>query len=348
MMKILKLSFLCILLTLLSCSTNKRLYESKEYDKIITKLSDKAYSNNINESEFEFLKNSYHQANQEDFQKIMELKKTGQPDIWLDVFYKTRNISSRQKKVDRLSTEIKKAMNYKKLSLDEEMTMAKTKAEAYLVAKTNVLLNEKNYNEAEIFINNLYKLNSHNANIEELWQRCVMSNAQHILFRIATPVDLEMPDDFAQLALDFDENIIYDVPFDIVPRDSIEYDLMIRVMIDEKNISPERVDAVTFEERNGDKVAKIIDKTMSKSATIVGEIELIDVKEKAVLMKTPFDISSTFRYKYASFDGDKGACSEQTLSLLSNEVVDFPSDSALLRDVARKLNEVIKTRYQKK
>ena len=155
-MKILKLSFLCILLTLLSCSTNKRLYESKEYDKIITKLSDKAYRNNINESEFEFLKNSYHQANQEDFQKIMELKKTGQPDIWLDVFYKTRNISSRQKKVDRLSTEIKKAMNYKKLSLDEEMTMAKTKAESYLVAKTNVLLNEKNYNEAEIFINNLY------------------------------------------------------------------------------------------------------------------------------------------------------------------------------------------------
>ena len=70
-MKILKLSFLCILLTLLSCSTNKRLYESKEYDKIITKLSDKAYRNNINELEFEFLKNSYHQANQEDFQKIM-------------------------------------------------------------------------------------------------------------------------------------------------------------------------------------------------------------------------------------------------------------------------------------
>lgn len=349
-MKILKLSIICLFIALTSCGSTKTIEESKEYDKTITRLVNKAKKNRLNEVQIETLAQYYHQANQDDFAKIMELKKSGQPDIWLEVFNRTSSINNRQNKVDKLSKEIKTAMNYKRLALDEELANSKNKAETFLAAKANLLLeepNENNIKEAKILINQLYHLNPKNRSLDDLRLKLIVSNSQRIIFRIATPTDLGMPDNFAQLALDFDDNTIYDVPFDIVPIDSVSYDLMIRVMINEKKITPERIDAVTFEEKSGEKVAKVTDKTMSKTATIVGEIEFIDVKDKSILIKTPFDISSTFHHKYAIFEGDKEACSEQTLSLLNSKVIDFPSDNALLRDIATKLNEALKYHYQK-
>lgn len=349
-MKILKSSIILIFVALVSCSSNKSLYNSKEYDKVVNNLTNKASKNKLNESQFEYLYKAYHQANQDDFTKIMELKKSGQPDIWTDIYYRTNSINERQNKVDKLSNDIKTALDYKKLNLDEELNNSKNKAENFLCAKTNQLLKEPDVNnikEAEVLINQLQRLSPNNQNIENLRLRLVISSAQRIIFRIATPTELYLPDDFAKLALDFDDNTIYDVPFDIVPIDSLSYDLMILVMINEKKISPERIDAVTFEEKNGDKIAKVTDKTMSKTATIIGEIELIDVKSKDVLIKTPFDISSTFYHKYAIFEGDKEACSKQTLSLLNSEAIDFPQDNALLKDVSRQLNKVLKSHYQK-
>lgn len=350
-MKILKLSVFCLLITFISCGSSKKLDDIKEYDKTICELVDKAQRGRIKETQIMTLAQYYHQANQSDFAKVMELKKSGQPDIWLEVFNRTNNINDRQNKVDKLPKDIKAAINYKHLDLQEELTNSKTKAEAFLSAKANKLLeepDENNIKEATVLISKLQRLNPKNQNIDDLRLRLVVSSADRILLRIATPTDLDMPDDFARLALDFDDNTLYNVPFDIVPIDSISYDLMIRVMINEKKITPERIESVTFEEKNGEKTAKVTDKTMSKAATIIGDIEFIDVKNKSILMKTPFDISSTFHHKYAVFEGDSEACSEQTLSLLDSETVDFPSDNALLKDTARRLNCILKQHYQKK
>lgn len=351
MMRILKLSVICLFIILTSCSSGKRLAEPEEYDKTITKLINKAQKGHVNETQIKTLTQYYHQANQDDFTRILELKKSGQPDIWTEIFYRTNNINERQNKVDKLPDNIKDSINYKKLVLDEEIKSSKAKAETFLSAKAYHLLkkhNENDIKEAEILINQLHRLNPKNQDIDDLRLKLIISKAEHIIFRIATPSDLNIPDDFAQIALDFENNTIYDVPFDIIPIDSITYDLMIRIMINEKKITPERIDAVTFEEKNGEKIAKVTDKTMSKTATIIGEIEFIDVKNKAILIKTPFDIGSTFHHKYAIFEGDKEACSEQTLVLLNNKHIDFPHDNALLRDVARKLNEVLRSQYQKK
>lgn len=350
-MKILKLSIILIFVTLVSCRSNKSLYNSKEYDKVVNNLTKKASKNKLNESQFEYLYMAYHQANQDDFTKIMELKKSGQPDIWTEIYYRTNSINERQNKVDKFPNNIKTALDYKELNLDEELNNSKNRAEDFLSAKTYHLLKEPeadNIKEAETLINQLQRLNPKNPNIEDLRLRLIISSAQRIIFRIATPTELYLPDDFAKLALNFDDNTIYNVPFDIVPIDSISYDLMILVMINERKISPERIDAVTFEEKNGDKIAMVTDKTMNKTATIIGEIELIDVKSRDVLVKTPFDISSTFYHKYAIFEGDMEACSKQTLSLLNNKIIDFPQDNALLKDVARQLNEALKSYYQKK
>lgn len=350
-MKIVKLLFLFISLSLISCSTTKNAYKSGDYDLVVEKLTEKAMKTKLDSEQLAILANSYHQANENDYKRIMELKLSGQPDIWLEVYQRSVNIDKRQKKVSRLSDEVKKAINFKALTLDADIKDAKDKAELFLSAKANHLLknpSDENIKQAEVLVNQLHKLNSSNRNLDDLRLKLIIMPSERILFRVATPVDLNMPEDFAQLALDFDDNTIYDVPFDIVPIDGTHYDLMIRIMIEERKVTPDRIDAVSFEEKNAEFTAKVTDKSMTKSAMIKGQIEFVDVKNEKILLCTPFDVTSKFVHHYAEVSGDKRACSAHTLQLSDKKAVDFPTDMSLLRDTARKLNAIIKEHYQKK
>lgn len=347
-MKALKLIILCMSI-FLNYTTNAQIYFT-QHDEVIDKLIPKAKKNKLNDEKLALLTQSYHQANQEDHQKIMELKASGQPDIWGEIYFRIKSIESRQNKIATLPENIKTAMNFKALNLDKELSISKEKTELYICAKTNQLFKvptEENILEAAKLIGVLEVINPQSNNLDELNLKLIIIPSRQILFRIATPTELSLPENFAQLALDFDEHNIYGVPFDIMPKENTDYDLMIRIMIEEKRISPERIDAVTFEEKNGDKVAKVTDKTMSKTAAIIGQIEFIDVENEKILINTPFDIASTFVYHYAEMSGDKEACSEQTLKLLLSQPIDFPSYEALFKDVARKLNAIIETHYQK-
>lgn len=323
---------------------------TRELDKTIDKLIPKAKKDKLKESQLALLTESYHKANQIEHQRIMELRKSGQPDIWIEIYYRVCSINARQNKIKTLPDNVKTSMDFKLLNLDDEIENSREKAELYICAKSNLLLkniNEENLKEVETLVEHLSKINPQSRNIDDLRLKLVMMPSKQILFRIATPTELYLPDNFAQLALDFDDNTIYDIPFDIVPDENKEYDLMIRVMIEKKMVSPERVNTATFEEKNNGKVAMVTDKTMSKTASVFGQIEFVDVEKETILVSTPFDIGSTFVHHYAEIKGDSEACSEQTKELMKQQRVDFPSDEALFKDVARKLNSVLKEHYQK-
>ncbi len=349
-MKALKSIIICLSI-LLCYNVEAQETAVSEYDQTIDKLIPKAKKNKLSEKQLLTLTNSYHQANQNDHQRIMELKKSGQPDIWIEIYYKANNINSRQNKITTLPDNIKTSMNFKALNLDSEITNSREKAELYIYAKTIHLLkdiNEENLKEAQWLVDQLRKINPQSNNIEELMIKLAVLPSKHIYLGLILPQqDSDFPNDFKQTALNFDNKNIYGIPFDTSHDNDTDYDLFILVNIDKKSISPERIDAVTFEERNNGKVAKITDKTMSKSANISGTIAFIDVKKEVILINTPFDIGSTFVYHYAEMSGDKEACSEQTLQLLKSQTIDFPSDNTLLKDTARKLNQILKNHYQK-
>lgn len=349
MMKALKVIIFCIAIFQLQY-VNAQMYSS-EYDKTIDKLIPKAKKNKLNEKQLDQLIFSYHHANESDHKRIMELKESGQPNIWIEIYFRIENINHRQNKIKKLPDNIKTAMNFKLLNFDNEIKNSREKAELYICAKANLLLkdpSEENITEAKTLVDKLCDINPQNKNIDKLKLKLAIVPSKHILFRIATPTELNLPDNFAQLALDFDSDSMFGIPFDIVPDENTDYDLMIRIMIEKKTVSPERIDAVTFEESNGDKTAKVTDKTMNKSAMIKGNIEIIDIKNERILINTPFDIASTFVFEYAEISGDASSCSAKTIELSNKEVIDFPSDESLLKDTARKLNHILKSHYQEK
>lgn len=101
----------CLLAT--SCNTNKRLYKTGV---------------------------AYHQANQADHERIQELKATGKPEIWPEIFERYCSIKGRSDEMARFPEEVRRSLRYVPLDLDEELTQARNKAETYLTAKISQTL----------------------------------------------------------------------------------------------------------------------------------------------------------------------------------------------------------------
>lgn len=348
-MKALKSIILCLTI-LISYNIYSQEANTAELDKNIDKLIPKAKKNKLNEKQTISLMQSYHQANEQDFKRIMELKASGQPDIWMEIYDKSVSIDERQKKVEVLPDKVKSAINFKSLNLDNEITNAREKAELYICAKANLLykdINEENLGEARKLIRQLHKINPQSKNIDELMLKSVILPSKQIIVRVATPTELQVTQNYAKIILDFDNNTVYGRPFDAVPDKDKDYDLMIRIMIEETIISPERIESVTFEEKKDNARAIVTDKTMIKSATLKGKIQIIDVENDEIMINTPYNVSSTFRHQYAEASGNTSACTEYTIELLKRKHIDFPTDNSLLEAAARELNLSLKNIFQK-
>ena len=347
-MKTLKLIIFALLITAGICCNAQ---DTQEFDQTIDKLIPKAKKNKLNEKQLNILAISYHEANEIDHKRIMKLKESGQPEIWIEIYHRLNSINSRQNKIKVLPNIVKTAINFKQLNLENEIYNSREKAELFIYAKTKHLLkdiNEENLKEAHWLVNQLRQINPQNSNIDELMIKLAVMPNERIIFIVTTSKELHLPDNFAQLVLDFDANNIYGVPFDIVPDDNKNYDLMINIAIDDKFFSPKLTETVTHDEKKDDLVAKVTDYTITKSAHILGKIEIIDVKNKQVLINIPIDIASYHKQNHTEIAGDAAACTEETLQLSKQEVIDFPSDNTLLKGTARELNNILKNIFQEK
>lgn len=143
-----------------SCSTNKRLYKTGV---------------------------EYHQANQADHERIMELKSTGNPDVWPEIYERYCSIKGRSDEMACFPKEVKQSLGYTPLNLDDELTTSQNKAEAYLVAKAGQLLNSEtpDLDEAERLIRHLERINSNNTQLSDLQLKLIakrydLSRIMHI------------------------------------------------------------------------------------------------------------------------------------------------------------------------
>lgn len=130
----------CLLAT--SCNTNKRLYKTGV---------------------------AYHQANQADHERIQELKATGKPEIWPEIFERYCSIKGRSDEMARFPEEVKHSLRYVPLDLDEELTQARNKAETYLTAKISQTLGapSPDLDQTDHLIRDLERVNRDNSQLND-------------------------------------------------------------------------------------------------------------------------------------------------------------------------------------
>ena len=115
---------------LTACNTTKRLYEAQEYDQVIQRLAPDICHGDMNTKRINMVAASYHKANQADHERIQALKASGQPDVWPEIYQRYCSMKGRNEALSCFPRKVKNGMNYVKLDLDDDMTIARNKAEA--------------------------------------------------------------------------------------------------------------------------------------------------------------------------------------------------------------------------
>ncbi len=341
---------------LTACNTTQKLYEAKEYDQVIQRLAPDICHGDRNDKRINLVAASYHKANQADHERIQALKATGQPDVWPEIYQRYCSMKGRNDALKCFPSKVKKGMNYVKLDLDEDMTVARNHAEAFLVAKANQLLStgsKVDAAEAEKYINQLERTNSANPHLLDLRKKCALFTNDYVDFGyVGCNSHSFHSNSFRKVVFEFDEGElpvqISKVRIENDPRPSQNRKTVVCVIEDDVTISPIRLDEVTFKETKGNRTVEVTDHTQTKSIKISGYLQYRTKNYGEVLGSVPFEVKSTFKNDYTTIKGDREACSAETLSRLNNsQPVPVPTDESMLLDAARKLNDLIATELRK-
>ena len=336
---------------LTACNTTKKLYEAQEYDQVIQRVAPDICDGDMSTSRINMVAASYHKANQADHERIQALKASGQPDVWPEIYQRFCSMKGRNDALSCFPTKVKNGMNYVKLDLDEDMTIARNKAEAYLVAKVNQLLEtgtKADAFEADSYIEQLQRTNRDNSNLSLFKKKSLLRQADRVFVVIDNDDERPLGRDFANAVLGFDAG---EVPANVMPairntrlRDK---DAEVMVVISDIQVTPDRLDEVTFKETNGGKTVEVTDHSQNKTVTVTGSIKYYDAYGYRSLASMPFEVKSTFKNDYTTIKGDREACSPETLSRLNTHPVPVPTDESILLDAAKKLNDLVAAEIRK-
>ena len=330
---------------LTACNTTKKLYEAQEYDQVIQRVAPDICNGDMNASHINMVAASYHKANQADHERIQALKASGQPDVWPEIYQRYCSMKGRNEALSCFPTKVKNGMNYVKLDLDEDMMVARNHAEAFLVAKANQLLDTgtaADALEADNYIEQLQRTNKDNSNLPLLKRKSLLRAANRVLVVVDNEDERPLLRDFVNTVLRFDEG---EVPVNVEPasrstrmkRDDAE----VMVVVSDIQVTPNRLDEVTFKETNGGKTVEVTDHTQNKTVTVTGVIKYYDAYGYRALSSVPFEVKSTFKNDYTTIKGDREACSPETLDRLNRKPVPVPTDESMLIDAAKKLNDLV-------
>jgi hypothetical protein len=252
---------------------------------------------------------------------------------------------------------VKNDMNYVKLDLDEDMAVARNKAESFLEAKINQLLasgRKEDGLEANRYFIQLVKTNKNNPNISRYLMRTSLCFGDAVFLGYGNSSDYHLTPEFKATVLAFDEGELptYNV-FHTEMNRSLFYMYTIAAVVKEVKVSPVRLDEVTFKESNNGKSVDVTDHSQNKSVKVSGNIICfcsscsLHSDDEEPMFSVPFEVTSTFKNDYTTIKGDREACSAETLSRLDNQPVPIPTDESMLIDAAKKLNDLIAAELRK-
>ena len=337
--------------TLTACNTTKKLYEAQEYDQVIQRVAPDICDGDLNAKRINMVAASYHKANQADHERIQALKASGQPDVWPEIYQRYCSMKGRNEALACFPTHVKNGMNYVKLDLDDDMAVARNKAEAFLVAKANQLLStgsKADAVEADKYIRQLRNVNEDNGNLALLQRKALFGSADRVLLSVENEDERPLLHEFVSMVLAFEEG---ELPDHFVTGSrrmrTKRGDAEMVVVVKDIQVFPSRLDEVSFKETNEGKTVEVTDHSQNKSVTVSGVIRYYDNVGYRPISITPFEVKSAFKNDYTTIKGDREACSAETLQRLNSKPVPVPTDESMLIDAAKKLNDLIAAELKK-
>ncbi len=373
-----KLFYLAMVALLMAaCASPSRMVKNQQYDNAIEKLSRNLRTGKIKDKDVKLLGQAFHTANQLDHDRIMLLRRSGQPDIWPEIYQRYAAMNHRQDLVKSLPEEVRQRINYRPIDYSTDMAEAINRASAYLYARAEQLLKSNDRNDARkayFLLLELSQINRNYRDTDALIRQALMKGTNQVLLAFDNQTGMRLPEGFVDNVMLFNPADFKDefISYDLFPVSGKQYDYTVYISLKNILISPERLESRSFTEtaeiQDGTKpkrdengrivldndgnvievpnyrtVSAVVNETiMSKSATLEATIDYVQTGSSSVVYSIPVSANSNFTHAYATFNGDQNAISRETKRMVGNKPIPFPPDGNMLIEASRSLNQAVK------
>jgi PBP1b-binding outer membrane lipoprotein LpoB len=342
------------------CISSKGYLNRGRYDDAVRKAAHKLTKNADKVKEIPVLTQAYKLANDQDLERIAYLKKSGQPDIWDEVFDRYSRLKSRQDVVKSLPGSILSQVNFVPANYDNDIIEAKKKAAEYFYAHAVTLLAKKDRIAAREAYDELMKVKEYYSNYrstDDLINEARIAGTSNVLFKMNNLAPVVLPSGFESELLkisleDMDSKWTH---FDVREVDGRTYDYYVVLNIKVIDVSPERIKESNWVEfrqvedgwqyqldshgnvmkdtaGNDIKIPRfktiscqVLQTEMNKQAVVSGVVDFVDNSSNQLLKSEPITANGNFNHIFLTARGDINALKNETRNRLA-EPVPFPPD----------------------
>ncbi|MCD4773877.1 MAG: hypothetical protein K8R41_10895 [Bacteroidales bacterium] len=337
---------------IISCSSPKKTTNEREHSASIVRLVNKLKIYQDNQKNIQMLSEELAIADKIDLEKIEELRISGQPDIWHEIFIRYSHLKYRQNLVKKLPVIVLEKINFKKKDYSNDIESARMQSANYLYAISNVLLEKGDDSSCMMASENLFIILSiyeDFRDVDKLIRRSLIYGSKNVLYRFYNNSEKTLPNYQKEYlrSVGITENSFFDFDNNVVLEK--EYDLSIVVNIERINVLPGATCENSYYVSKGTKEkatkyrCKVIEADQEKSVKISGVIEYYDNINLKQLYSKPFTVKTNFSYKYVRLKGDERACSPEIIELAKRKIIVYPSDNKMLEDAVVKLKALVET-----
>ncbi len=349
------------IMALVFCSCTFQVFgqSTAEFDREIHRIIDKLKQYPGRTKDLGALATAYREAVAVDQAHIRELLKSGQPDIWPDLYGTYRKMENRQQDILSLPESTWKNAGIEMMDLSDPLAESKYKAGSYYYAHAQKLLSTGEPSDARLAYEELFQLAriyDQYKEMDKLIRKAVVTGATSMEFelqnRTGRVISNQMVSQLETIVVDFMRASRAQVPDKEVSTGSLAFRM--RIVLDQIQIGSDQIRELEYaEERDRLENNQVVDTLKCtvreyrqlKKATLTGAIEYLDLQRDQVINRVPVSVESVFINAYAYLQGDPQAAGETTRALLNSRKVEYPSDEQMTRDVTgefvKKSREVI-------
>jgi hypothetical protein len=373
-----------VTLILSGCTSSKKQLERGNYDSAIAAAVKQLRKDSSDEKQISILERSYNISNESDNERIRFLKMEGRPQNWDEVYQIYKRMSDRQALVRTVMplNDGRRSVEFPYVDYMSEMIAAKRKSADYYYAHGNELMNnglKDSYRQAFAEFVRAKEYVGDYDHIDNKIQEARDLGMSRVYVTLQNTTLINFPQEFQEdllsvnlQALNTDWVEFYTMDLD----KNIDYDYVINVNVRNIAISPDQtaqLDSVIKRDvedgfsyqldsrgnvmkdslGNDIKVKKyktlqcaLIHTLQTKSCSIEGDIDIIQINPDKLLKKDPMGARSTFEHVSARAIGDAGALNENQLHRTKSEIIPFPSDIEMVIRCSESLKQAIRGSIQ--
>ncbi len=356
--------FILSVLIVSGCSSPQKLYQKGKYDAALSKAIKKTNKKPGKTKYVSVIKDAYRVANENDRNRITYLKKSGEPDVWEEVFIRYENLKSRQTLIKTLPQNILSNLNINYVDYDSEILAAKRKAADYYYALGKKLLQSNQKKDARSAYNYFQRIKdfySSYPGLQNLIDEAKAKGMTYVLIQSEVDV-LLTSNDFERFMKDIETRGLQSfwVVYDIDPAHGTFYDYHILLTVNNIFFSPESVrEKETVEtkeiqdgyqyvyDQNGNVMkdsagndikvpvfkeisCTLIEIYQYKKITMTGYVEIHNKRSRQKILDERVESAVIFEHVSARYQGNPDALSEESLEKTKIQPLPFPNNPTMM------------------